>query len=222
LGNDSNSNKESEMLTRKKAPAAPAADPIPTAQQEYTAAIERGMALRDMLAANVKEELAFVGERPDAEVIQLMTATRQAAEALVDTGALPPKGATSKRTFQDILRERRAIESAMELVSARCGQLRLKAAGERAHERRDDIAEVGRQMCMSLIALDRVMRARDELVREIGLPPASLPFEAWPLAGRLQNTGSQIYRFLEMGVEHGYISAKELHDEFELARHANP
>ena len=209
------------MLSRKaKAAAAPAE---PTAQEAHAAAIERGLSLRALLEQNVFEELSWKGEKPDAEVIQLMTATRQAAEELVETGLLPTKGSEKKkRTFSDILRERRAIESAIEINNGKCALLHIRAAGERAHERRDDIAEIGRQMCFALFSLDCVMRARDELVREIGLPPASLPFEAWPMCGRLQNTASQMYRFLEVGVEHGWISAKELRDEFEMARHANP
>jgi hypothetical protein len=211
------------MLRKAKKPAksttavAPA-ERQPTAREQHLASLDRGVQLRSKLEDITAEELGWKGERPDAEVVQLIQARQQAAEALALTGELPPAGTKRKRTFSDVLRDRRAIERAIEINNERTEQFRLRAAGERAFEKRDDIAAIGRQMCLSLFALDRTMRARDALTREIALPPASFQFEGWPLAGRLHNTGSQLYRFCEMAVEQGWISQRELDEEFDAAR----
>jgi hypothetical protein len=76
-------------------------------------------------------------------------------------------------------------------------------------------------MVQALFELDRAMRERDLLVHEIGMPPAAIPFEAWPLAGRLGNTSSQTYRFVEMCVSNGWITQGTLTKEFDEARKAD-
>jgi hypothetical protein len=202
------------------APVTIAVSDEPTAREEYAAAIQRTIELRDRLEANRQEELSFKGERPDAEVIQLLTATQQAAEALAATGELPPQGTKRKRTFNDILRERRAIEKAIEMVNARTEILRLKAAGERFAEKQDEVRLIGRMMIDAVITLDRTLRARDEVVREIGLPPASLWIEAWPLP-RISNVASVAHRLLEVGVENGAMTQAEMDEEVEAARRAD-
>jgi hypothetical protein len=203
----------------KKAPAV-AVIVEPSAREEYPKALDLCAVLRDKLEAKRQEELGWKGDRPDAEVVQLIQAKRQAAEALLETGELPPQDAKRKRTFSDILRDRRAIEAAIELNNSRCELLRIRAAGERLVEKQDEVRLIGRMLVDAIITVDRTLRARDELVREIGLPAASLWIEAWPF-GRISNTASVPHRLLEVAVANGAMTQAEMDEEVSEARRAD-
>jgi hypothetical protein len=201
--------------------AATSDSPFPSASKSYVASLavladleKRDAELRDLELARMAK-----GEKVEAEEAQSIAATQAAAEALLRGDALP--SIRRKRPFLDLLRERAAIRLALEIGRSTADQLRLKAAGERLAERAEDLQAVGRQLCLQIIELDRVLRARDALVSEIAMPPGTLPLESWPLAGRLSNTASQAYRLCEVGVANGWLSAKELADEYETAKRAD-
>jgi hypothetical protein len=158
------------------------------------------------------------GEKIEPEEIVSIKAQREAAEKLL-RGESPIKQA--RRTFRSLLEQRETIRLAINLAQEKFERARLEAAGDRFTERQSDIARVAQRMVAALFELDRAMRERDLLVHEIGLPPAAIPFEAWPLCGRLGNTGSQIYRFVEMCVNNGWITQGTLAKEFDEARKAD-
>jgi hypothetical protein len=193
----------------------------PTASSQYVAALavladlqKRDDLLRDQELARMKR-----GERIDAEAALGVSATEQAAAALLAGQPFPAP--RRGRSYLDLLAERAAIRRAIELGRDQADRLRLAAAGERLAARQDELREIGKQMVWAVIGLDRVLRARDALVNEIGMPPASLSVEAWPLAGRLSNTASQAYRLCEVGVQNGWLTQRELDQEYELARKAD-
>jgi hypothetical protein len=205
--------KEQAMPILKKAKA----EAGPTAEETYAFEIENNANLQGDLGAITKEELAWTAPKEDAEVVQLISARRAAAEALA-SGSPSTKGAR-KRTFRDIINDRRDIELAIQISNERCERARLAAAGERYTARIGDVAKVGKRMAEAFFELEAAMRERDALTREIGLPAGSLWLEAWPV-GRIANTGSLPHRFLEAAVSNGAITQRELDEAVSAARAA--
>lgn len=208
------------MAFRVKAAAAPAAPaPSASAAAQHHAKLERGTVLRAKLDAVTQEELNWPGEKLSAEVVMLQTAKRDAAEALAETGEFPKS--SKRRTFSDLIAERRIIEQAILINNEECERLRLKAAGERYSENLEAVTSVGRRMALAIIELEAAMIERDRLARFIAMPPGSLWSEGWPL-GRVISTGSLQYRFLEQALLHGAITQAEFDKAINAARAANP
>jgi hypothetical protein len=198
---------------------AKAPTPALTAQAKYERALERGIDLRRQDEEAAADELKRManGERIEAEVAMLQTANRRAAQSLIDGET--PSAPAKRESYQALLARRASIRLAIEMNNEKCEQARLAAAGERYAARLGDIASVGKRMAEAFFELEAAMRERDALARQIGLPAGSLWFEAWPV-GRIANTGSLPYRFLEAAVTNGAITQRELDEAVSAARAA--
>ena len=129
-----------------------------------------------------------------------------------------PKKAPS---YRELRTELETIDLALGEGSKLADRLRLQEAQQRLDEHADDLKAAMRQFCLSLIAAERALQARDEIIQHIGDPNLVLAAQKWPGIGRLWNTGSLVFRLLsEVAVPQGWISQKEFDAEYNQARRA--
>jgi hypothetical protein len=195
----------------------PKSSPTPQAFSAHESAVAAEARLKvrydDLTAEILKRE---VTEKVEAEDVLSHIANRAAAEAMVRG---EPEAKRAKNVLlRDLHIERDTVRLALEIARNNTELARRESAAERFTKSQKELQAVGRSIVLALFELDRALRARDLLVTRIGLPAGTLPMEAWPLAGRLSNTASEAYRFAETGVTNGWISQRELDDEFSDAR----
>ena len=108
------------------------------------------------------------------------------------------KPSKKKRTIRNIVEDRAIARVALNKAQTQVELARREMAAESFAAAQAELQEVGAGIIEALFNLDRALRAKDKLVRRIGLPPGTIWFEGWPLAGRLGNTASETYRSLSL------------------------
>jgi hypothetical protein len=183
---------------------------------KYEAAIGVVLRLRDREAELRDEELARLerGEKIEAEEVAAVDANERAADALLAGKSIAD---AAKRTIRTIVQERAVLALAMQKAESNVEAERRALAATRFAESQDELRDMGRKLVLAALAMDRVQRERDALIRRIGLSSV-LPHEGWLLGGKLSNTGSQVYRLAECGVQQGWISQKELAEAYAESR----
>ena len=91
-------------------------------------------------------------------------------------------------------------------------ELRLRARGELAEARLPDFQALMKQKAQALIGLERIEQAIDEVIKGTNLQNYPIPG-----LGRLSNTASRIYAFLEQIVRYGLLPRKDLDDGYKRA-----
>jgi len=119
--------------------------------------------------------------------------------------------------LQRLRRDVILIDTALVLAGRAAERLRLQEGMERLEARKDDLKAVMREVALAVIHLDHALGARDALLNEIrmGTPLAA---EGWSLGGRLRNTASQSYRFLETAARENWITEAEFTREIKNAQ----
>lgn len=109
------------------------------------------------------------------------------------------------------------VDEALSIAEGLYRPLAIREAAARFEERRDDWQAAMQQISLCLISLERALQRRDAISQEVkSMSP--LAGEGWAFAGRLRDSGSMIYRFLQVGTAEGWISTTEFVQEVENAR----
>jgi len=171
---------------------------------------ERAVIVTQILKAEKAGEHTGIAKQPNQKVRAQgrLRLNGVAAHHLVTTQA--------RRSYQELVDELAVLDSALDEGGRLHAKLSAEAAAARYEQRKDELAEAMRQIALSLIGLERCLQARDEIIRAIRLP--GLSEGGWPLCGRLRNTASPIYRYLETGVKEKWLTQKEFDTEFNRAR----
>lgn len=131
---------------------------------------------------------------------------------------LPPADSIDPAVHLAALRsELIVVDEALTIAEGLYRPLAIREGAERFETRRDDWQSAMNQVALCLIALERALQARDAIAGEIkSMSP--LAGEGWPFCGRLSNSGSQTYRFLQTATTEGWLSMGEFVEELENAR----
>jgi len=170
--------------------------------------------VRQRREAIIAERISFErkGESPIAKSRELANMQADALKMLNGSaeGKIP---STKRRTLADVLDEQAVLDRAIEIGGRLMDELRIKAKAELAEARLPQYQALVKQQALNLIAVERTAQAMDELAKGTNLTPFAIP-----ALGRLANTASPIYTFLDRCVRGGFFSAKELTSEFDRAR----
>jgi hypothetical protein len=154
---------------------------------------------------------AMIGQSPQAARI------RQAADKLLNgsfADFLPVDQSDRREALKfQIAAADEALERGGQIVE----QLQNEAAAERVKANAPAFRAAMGDIAKALIALEHAFQARDTLVKEIK-PGRLMEGDGWVLAGRLANSGSQSYRFLQTAAECGWIKPEEFATEVRRAR----
>ena len=123
--------------------------------------------------------------------------------------------------LRDLRIEVETVDKALEIAEGLASKLQAQEF-ERLVEAGTPQREAAlRKIAMLLTWLERARQALDEinLSTRANYP---LPGDGWVLAGRLSDTSSQTYRFLEWAAREGYISEEEFAEEFKNAHRTAP
>jgi hypothetical protein len=121
-----------------------------------------------------------------------------------------------RRIYSEILTEQKILERALEIGGRLHEQLRLKAREELAEAHLPEFSDLMRQKAQAVIGLERIEQTIEAVIKGTSLQNYELPL------GRLRNSASRLYTFLDQMMRLGFIGQKDLQSEYEAARKADP
>jgi len=123
----------------------------------------------------------------------------------------------SGETLRDLRAEVETIDEALAIAATLADKLQREEAEARYQEKLPALNDAMRQIALCMIGLERALQARDDVAKAIR-SKTPIAGDGFIFAGRLSNTGSQAYRFLEMAVNEGYLTHAEFYEAFKEAR----
>jgi len=124
----------------------------------------------------------------------------------------------SGETLKALRAEVETIDAAIVIGARLAEHLVIKEAGERIEAGKPSLTAAMRQVALSVICLEKCLQARDDVVTKIRPGLVVISTDGWPLMGRVSNTASQAYRFLETAAREKWITNAEFVEAFKEAR----
>lgn len=112
------------------------------------------------------------------------------------------------------------IDEALRFGGQHSQALAVAEYGARMNVHKGEYTKAMRRIAAAVIELERAQQERDRVIKDVLKPPrGGTPIEGagWPLLGRLAHHGGQAYRFLQVAVAQGWLSASELQKELQDA-----